>query len=415
MQQTTLLHCLLLCICVSSLTSCGFSEIRRQANTVESTRHVSGQVAVNSDAQGTIYVQAYLYNEHRFERVRHHPAAPGGDFRMNLLPGTYAFSAFVDENHNAQFDPGEHGYYPGMEERYPEVFDITADSDLVVPVMYISGEIRSRADVVVTLTPEQKMKNTGTVLPLDDPMFDKTTARMALLQPVDFAQQFGGGVIFLQPYEASKIPVVFVHGIGGSAREFSNLIASLDNSRFQPWVYQYASGKPLNLVSDFLVNALSTLHAKHGFAEVVLIAHSMGGLMSRDYVLQHASGDAPYRLTMAMTINSPLLGMDSAEKGTRFSPIVIPSWRDVATGSAFIERVHGSPWPAGVPYHLVFSYLPGKTGDGVVPLSKQLNQALQNEAHIRGFEAGHATILKEPVFIDYFTSTLDGVARTPAH
>jgi hypothetical protein len=98
--------------------------------------------------------------------------------------------------------------------------------------------------------------------------------------------------------------------------------------------------------------------------------------MIRDFVLTHAATEAPYKLALVMTINSPLLGIDSAAMGVKLPPFTIPSWRDVASGSEFIRNVHASRWPQDVPYHLVFSYLKGKDGDGVASLSKQLNQSL---------------------------------------
>ena len=129
--------------------------------------------------------------------------------------------------------------------------------------------------------------------------------------------------------------------------------------------------------------------------------------MTRSLVMKHQSSQNSMNLAMVMTINSPLYGMDSAAKGVKSSPIVIPSWRDVARNSKFVETVHAWQWPKDIPYQMVFSYLPGEDGDGVVPLNSQLSQSLQQEAaHIQGFEAQHAGILSQQDFIAYFNQVL---------
>lgn len=401
---------ILLCLLLTAQLGCTFSEVRRQADEIESASSVSGKVIIESERKGQVFVQAYRYTGHSLEMLRHQPAQKNGEYKMNLLPGRYAISAFIDENDNAVVDQGEHGFYPGMESRYPLIYNLSAKDEVSIPAMTIKSEIQPPSDITVTDALSNAMKNTGTVTTLDNPMFAPKNARMALWRPMDFAEQFGGGVLFLEPYDAQKIPLLFVHGIGGSAREFSDIIATLDRQRFQPWVYQYPSGLSLGLVSDFLGQALSSLHAIYNFPQLVLVAHSMGGLLSRDFVLTHAATEAPFKLALVMTINSPLHGIDSAAKGIKVSPIIIPSWRDVATGSAFILNTHAKTWPKDVPYHLVFSYLPGKDGDGVVPVSKQLSRSLQREARaIHGFEAGHAKILREPEFIELLNSTINNV------
>jgi hypothetical protein len=134
----------------------------------------------------------------------------------------------------------------------------------------------------------------------------------------------------------------------------------------------------------------------------------MGGLMIRSYVMKQQQSATPYDLQFVVTINSPLYGMESAANGVKNSPVVIQSWIDVARGSAYVKRVHRWAWPDSILYHLMFSYLPGEDGDGVVPLNSQLSASLQREAtQIHGFEAQHAGILKEAVFIDKLNEILN--------
>ncbi len=94
-------------------------------------------------------------------------------------------------------------------------------------------------------------------------------------------------LVFTQPYDRNKIPVVFVHGLlstqaiwGGVIRELSSDPTIL--RRYQFWFFHYPTGQPipisaLQLRSD-LQAAEEHYRPKHG---IILIGHSMGGIISR--------------------------------------------------------------------------------------------------------------------------------------
>ena len=149
------------------------------------------------------------------------------------------------------------------------------------------------------------------------------------------------------------------------------------------------------------------MKTEYNFADIYLITHSMGGLMSRSFLIKHQQDQAKFDVSLYMTINSPLYGMDSTRSGVESSPIVIASWRDLATDSDYIRKVHRWHIPDETAYHLVFSYLPGEEGDGVVPMSSQLSLSLQEDASkIYGFQAQHAQILQQDNFILRFHKIL---------
>ncbi len=394
------------------LTGCTLSKVKQQAEELGSIASVDGQVRVDGGLSGQVYAEAYLASGQAFELKSSVLADGGGRYQFHLLPGQYAFAAFIDQNGNAARDPEEPGSYLGMETLTPQRYDIEPQTGTDLPPLVISGPLQRPQHITVTQASTPLMANTGRVHSLDEPMFSGEAATMGLWRPRDFVAQYGGGLVFLEPYDPGRTPVLFVHGIGGSAREFSDIIASLDKSRFQAWVFQYPSGAGLETIAAVLEQALARVYAEHAFEELVLVAHSMGGLMSRDYVLKYAASKPDYRLALAVTINSPLLGMDSAAMGVKTAPFVLASWIDVATGSDFIRDVHATPWPADVPYHLVFSWLPGKEGDGVVPLKGQLSRPLQREAQeIHGFQAGHAAVLRDSEFIEFLNGLLALVER----
>jgi hypothetical protein len=86
------------------------------------------------------------------------------------------------------------------------------------------------------------------------------------------------------------------------------------------------------------------------------------------------------------SFSTPYGGNDSARTGVENAPLVIPAWRDIATGSDFLGYLSQKPFPQKLPFHLFFTYQDqaglklGESGDGVVALKSQLLPSLQSAA-----------------------------------
>jgi pimeloyl-ACP methyl ester carboxylesterase len=101
------------------------------------------------------------------------------------------------------------------------------------------------------------------------------------------------GLYLLEPYDPSKIPVVFVHGLASSpvtwTDMYNDLRADADVGRnYQFWFYFYPTGQPFWVsATQFrrdLADALATLDPERTaprLDEMVLVGHSMGGLLSK--------------------------------------------------------------------------------------------------------------------------------------
>jgi len=101
------------------------------------------------------------------------------------------------------------------------------------------------------------------------------------------------GLYMLRPYEPGKIPVVLVHGLFSSPRAYVQTINELSNtpviaSRYQFWVFLYPTGLPIptsaNHLREALMRARTTLdpgQTDQAFDQMVLVGHSMGGLLSK--------------------------------------------------------------------------------------------------------------------------------------
>ena len=101
------------------------------------------------------------------------------------------------------------------------------------------------------------------------------------------------GLYLFRPYEPGKIPVVLVHGLFSSPRAFLQTMNELENdpavaARYQFWVFLYPTGRPIPASAfEFrhsLVKVRETLdpdHADPAMDRMILVGHSMGGLLSK--------------------------------------------------------------------------------------------------------------------------------------
>lgn len=107
-------------------------------------------------------------------------------------------------------------------------------------------------------------------------------------------QEENSGLYLIEPYQPDKIPVLFIHGLMSSPDTWVQMINSLKNDpvirkRYQFWFYSFSSGMPILASAGNLRRILlaareelgTTQEARENFDKMVLIGHSMGGLVSR--------------------------------------------------------------------------------------------------------------------------------------
>lgn len=398
---------IIFCCFLIMVSACSLSEMKKQTEQAENTARFTGQVNVQSGQKGKIIVVLIKHASDKLFTVENHiEADDNGTFTVYAIPGDYFLGAFVDKDNNGIYTKGEHARI------YGDLKPIKIYKNQVIKAnINITGELKWKipTDARVLQKKSLSVKNIGRVVSLDHPMFALETGPLGLWKPIDYLEQYGAGLFLLQKYEKNKIPIIFVHGANAASGVWTDIIARLDRKKFQPWVFNYPSGVRLDLASEYMKRAVSDLQKKYGMKQIYVVAHSMGGLVTRSFIKKyHKAHQADAKkIKFVMTINSPMMGMASAASGVRYSPILVPSWRDVATGSAFIKEIHAWGWPKGLPYHLVFSYEHGEGDDGVVDLESQIPLKLQSEAtRIYGFNNTHAGILRDKEFIARFQRIL---------
>lgn len=97
-------------------------------------------------------------------------------------------------------------------------------------------------------------------------------------------------LIFSQPYDPGRIPVVLVHGLLSTPEMWGGVIRSLNadpfiRGNFQFWYFFYPTGQPIPLSAAELRRDLRAVESRyHPRRGIILVGHSMGGILSRAQV-----------------------------------------------------------------------------------------------------------------------------------
>lgn len=130
------------------------------------------------------------------------------------------------------------------------------------------------------------------------PSLTNTTFKKGRHAPVQSASdEKESGLFFLSRYDSAKVPVVFVHGMNANPSVWKNTINALyaDSDlrrRYQPVCFTYPTKLPVPVSAARLRELLKRsrerfdpCHHDAGFAHMVLVGHSIGGLLARMQVI----------------------------------------------------------------------------------------------------------------------------------
>lgn len=131
------------------------------------------------------------------------------------------------------------------------------------------------------------------------------------------------GLYMLEPYEPSKIPVVLIHGLWSSPMAWMPMFNDLRGDpalrkHYQFWFFVYPTGVPIvysaALLRETLLDARRTFDptgANPHFQRMVLVGHSMGGLLGKMMVQE--SGTRLWELVSRQPIDQ-LMASPEAKK-----------------------------------------------------------------------------------------------------
>lgn len=343
----------------------------------------------------------------------HFPLAGPGVFAFGVAPGTFRLAAFVDENRDGNYDPGEPAlvsetpFAVGPGERRTD-FRLVIPHDVSLDRHHDIREMQAREPRDQQHFSLGRFTARGEIADLGDERFGPASGELGMWRFADFLFEIGPGVYFLEEYDPERIPVLFIHGMSGYPQQFSTLIAGLDRSRFQPWFYFYPSGVHLDGVADHLTDTVGKLRLEHGFDALAVVAHSMGGLVARAFLQRHEAQAPQHPIELFVSISTPWGGSESAI-GIENAPerLMIFSWLDMRPGSDFLEQLfyepgpprRARPLPPETDFHLIFGFRrpersSGPSSDGVVSVHSQVRrEALEAARSILPVDDDHAGIL----------------------
>ena len=123
--------------------------------------------------------------------------------------------------------------------------------------------------------------------------------RKALLNPEEWTERMG--LYLLEEYDPNKIPLITVHGLKSSPLAWMELINDIYgdrqlHERFQVWQFFYPTALPYLYVGRILRNKLEEIRVEldpegddPAMGSMVIVAHSMGGLVSRSLISDSGS------------------------------------------------------------------------------------------------------------------------------
>ena len=331
-----------------------------------------------------------------------HFEVAGSHFGMNLPEGRYDLLVFADIDGNGAFGPSEVVGKQSIElnnhsapEKVRGQVDVqltepmTIDWDVSIDVPDSSGRA------------ESLFFPAGTIRALDAPIFDSGFSTLGMYDPASFLEQAPTMFYALEEELGYKIPVVFVHGIAGSAREFETFVGQLDRLRFKPWFFHYPSGGDLDQLAELFYQIFLSGKVYHSSGmPMIIVAHSMGGLVIREALNKYEGRSDENQVHLLVTMATPFGGHSAAATGEKHGLLVLPSWRDLNPKNPFIGSLYRKPLPDFVHHELIYAYQNpgaikiGENSDGVVALTSQLHPQAQRQASGQfGFDNTHTDIL----------------------
>jgi pimeloyl-ACP methyl ester carboxylesterase len=232
--------------------------------------------------------------------ARHYPphlSFPVTAFLRPLPEGKWGQAPFVQSTLRAvpangaspHFPPGTlpitptAGSHSGRNQGLLELYDPLATTDTAVgrAAVPLESDLTTPLAFFLSKVPLESLATVGLLRP--EKLLSPTTERQTIIT----------GLYMVQPYEPGKIPVLMVHGLWSSPMTwmemFNDLRSSPDIRRhYQFWFYLYPTGQPFWLSAAQLRRDLAAVREvldpqrrEPSLDQMVLVGHSMGGLVSK--------------------------------------------------------------------------------------------------------------------------------------
>jgi pimeloyl-ACP methyl ester carboxylesterase len=228
---------------------------------------------------------------------------PGEPAEANYYPPGLSFPVTAFLRPLSKIDPRT-GQISARNQCVLELYDPLSTEETVVAGQRVPLESDSTTPLAYFLSrPEMNLDDSTVGLLRPEDLLKKPSEALKEMQT---GQRPIAGLYMVQPYEPGKIPVLMVHGIWSSPMTWMEMFNDLRSQpeickHYQFWFYLYPTAQPFwssaaRLRRD-LAKVRETLDPNHlepALDQMVLIGHSMGGLLAQMQTLQ--GGDDYWRL-----------------------------------------------------------------------------------------------------------------------
>ncbi|MGE4558794.1 MAG: alpha/beta hydrolase [Desulfobulbus sp.] len=335
-----------------------------------------------------------------------------GEYELLVDKGEYYIFAYLDKNSNLRYDPGE----PAGQHDNPQIVKALAggvihDVDIVIPEKGQKIEIPDGFEISSIKPKKLYSREAGAIVNLDDELFSEENGTEGFWEIASFFRKFGTNIYFLEEYDPHKIPILFIHGAGGTPRGWKFFVDHIDRTRYQPWFLFYPTGARIDNIAYGLFWKLVNLQTKYKFPKLYITAHSMGGLVARSFIVNYGKKFPSARVFVSLS--TPWGGDKMAEYGVHQSPVVIPSWRDMQPDGDFIRSLYRMKMPDYLDFYLFYGYKGNRNpfehnNDGTIRLTSLLDYRPQSEAKMSyAFHEDHASIANSPEVLKQYNEILN--------
>lgn len=404
---------LLILICFF-MTGCALLKLKQDLQGAELFTVLVGRVTSHTPVEGPIVVAAYTTKFGKRTIAHYSVLHDFGEYELLVPKGNYRVFAFNDKNSNLICDPGEPaGQYGKPKVIAAPVGGVVPNNNIVLLASPKAIDWPLGRAVSPVRPPKLYSRLAGEIVDLDDERFAEERGSQGFWEPISFFKSYGGNIYFLEPYDPQKIPILFIHGAGGTPKGWKYFVDNLDRTRFQPWFFYYPSGLRIRAMSHLLLWKLLNLRIKHKFDTIHITAHSMGGLVARSFIVDHGN-EFPF-VKLFVSLATPWGGDKMAEYGVRQSPAVIPCWIDMQPEGDFMQSIYRAKMPDTVKFYMFYGHRGGRNpfrsnNDGTITLSSLLDRRPQAEAKMSyAFDEDHASIIYSKEVVDQYNAILQSV------
>jgi pimeloyl-ACP methyl ester carboxylesterase len=229
-------------------------------------------------------------------------------------------------------------------------------------------------------------------------LFPELLSEKGIYKTAEFLALSGIYFYSLEKDNPEKIPVIFVHGYGGSPRDFAHIVSSIDTTLYKCCFFYYPSGQSLERSANIFYEIFLSGHIiQVEQKRLVIIAHSMGGLVARAALNMYSQMPSGVESIAYLSICTPYGGNEPANNASN-APLSVASWIDIGSKSAFIDKLNNIQLDKSISFYLFFGFQnngSGKSGDGTIELTSQLHSSAQALASmVYGFDETHTSIIE---------------------